>query len=536
METVTYLLVLLGDGQFHYFTFSRETGALTYIEKVFIGAQPTALLKIDREGATNIFIGSERPIMMYSSNNKLVFSDLLSNVVVDLCLLNSEKYKNCFVISDEKALSISTIESAPRLHVRSITTGEAVKKIAYQKETNTIGILCERPEGTSKSSISKSATLLTRAGPDIAANIRNTNGSDDGMVHSFVLLNADTFEPLHTYEFPYNEHVVSITSAKLGSDPKTYYIVGTAIIRNREFRVSSGRITFFEANLGNPHFLVRVFEKHTRGCPFSVNVLRSNLIVALNSSVRVFKWIMPDRADLKLECSYFNNLSASQVKVEGDLVVVDDVLRSFGILSYNPVENTLEERARDYRGMCMTALEFIDADTIIGSDIGYNIIVGKLTKPPHFDSYEFLEKGLYHIGEAISTFQRGVFRASSLNRSISIGQPVIYGTTDGTIGMVAQIPHETYRLLAAVESVVIKKLPNYARIPYTSYRRFETEGAVDVAFGFIDGDMVEFTLKLSREDQLELFSSLQIPDYLSMNAEQTVDEVMEKVNDLARIH
>ncbi|KAI8425415.1 hypothetical protein MSG28_007162, partial [Choristoneura fumiferana] len=76
LEGVCYLLCALGDGSMFYFTVDPETGVLTNRKKVTLGTQPTVLRSFRSLSTTNIFACSDRPTVIFSSNHKLVFSNV----------------------------------------------------------------------------------------------------------------------------------------------------------------------------------------------------------------------------------------------------------------------------------------------------------------------------------------------------------------------------------------------------------------------------------------------------------------------------
>ena len=74
-EGTNYLLCALGDGSLFYFVVSTA-GTLTEKKKVTLGTQPTVLRKFRTGAVSNVFACSDRPTVIYSSNQKLVFSNI----------------------------------------------------------------------------------------------------------------------------------------------------------------------------------------------------------------------------------------------------------------------------------------------------------------------------------------------------------------------------------------------------------------------------------------------------------------------------
>lgn len=60
--------------------------------KVTLGTQPTVLKTFRSLATTNVFACSDRPTVIYSSNHKLVFSNVNLKEVSHMCPLNSDGY------------------------------------------------------------------------------------------------------------------------------------------------------------------------------------------------------------------------------------------------------------------------------------------------------------------------------------------------------------------------------------------------------------------------------------------------------------
>ena len=81
-------------------------GVLSERKKVTLGTQPTVLRTFRSLSTSNVFACSDRPTVIYSSNHKLVFSNVNLKEVNYMCPLNSEGYP------DRSAAQRLTTESA----------------------------------------------------------------------------------------------------------------------------------------------------------------------------------------------------------------------------------------------------------------------------------------------------------------------------------------------------------------------------------------------------------------------------------------
>jgi DNA damage-binding protein 1 len=61
----------------------------------------------------------------------------------------------------------------------------------------------------------------------------------------------------------------------------------------------------------------------------------------------LFEWTA--EKELRLECSYFNNIIALYLKTKGDFILVGDLMRSMTLLQYKTMEGSFEEVSMQYR-------------------------------------------------------------------------------------------------------------------------------------------------------------------------------------------
>uniref|UniRef100_A0A1I8C0G3 DNA damage-binding protein 1 n=1 Tax=Meloidogyne hapla TaxID=6305 RepID=A0A1I8C0G3_MELHA len=309
MESLHYLFVALGDGTVIHFRINPENGLLFDQKKFSLGTQPTTLMKfISKKLAVNVFVCSDRPTVIYSSNNKLSFSNVNLRSVNQMCPLNSEHYRGCLALTDGENLLIGTIDDIQKLHIRNVPLGESVSRLVYQPETKLIAILTYRPEeyvgcngviqnnkhNYSRPSISvmgakyasaqhpqqqqqpqfsESSTPSSSNKQSQCQQIEPTNvdsccapastsstavaptaviapHSDTEMeVYSVCFLDSNTFECLNVLELNKQEVGISICSAHLGEDPNPYFAIGTAIVvpDEQEPKQAIGRILIVQA-------------------------------------------------------------------------------------------------------------------------------------------------------------------------------------------------------------------------------------------------------------------------------------------------
>src|SRR5690606_27836052 len=75
-EGIPYLLCAMGDGHLFSYKFDPKTGGLSGKKKVSLGTKPILLHPFTSKDTKNVFAASDRPTVIYSSNQKLLFSNV----------------------------------------------------------------------------------------------------------------------------------------------------------------------------------------------------------------------------------------------------------------------------------------------------------------------------------------------------------------------------------------------------------------------------------------------------------------------------
>ncbi|XP_070773858.1 DNA damage-binding protein 1 [Enoplosus armatus] len=540
-----YLLCALGDGALFYFGLDLQTGALSERKKVTLGTQPTVLRTFRSLSTSNVFACSDRPTVIYSSNHKLVFSNVNLKEVNYMCPLNSEGYPDSLALANNSTLTIGTIDEIQKLHIRTVPLYESPRRICYQEVSQCFGVLSSRVEiqdvsGTTSavrpsastqalsSSVSSSKLFPSSTSP------HETSFGEEVEVHSLLVVDQHTFEVLHAHQFLPSEYALSMVSCRLGKDPSVYFIVGTAMVYPEEAEPKQGRIIVFHYTDGK---LQTVAEKEVKGAVYSMVEFNGKLLASINSTVRLYEWTA--EKELRTECNHYNNIMALYLKTKGDFILVGDLMRSVLLLAYKPMEGNFEEIARDFNPNWMSAVEILDDDNFLGAENAFNLFVCQKDSAATTDEerQHLQEVGVFHLGEFVNVFCHGSLVLQNLGESSTPTQgSVLFGTVNGMIGLVTSLSEGWYSLLLDLQNRLNKVIKSVGKIEHSFWRSFHTERKTEQATGFIDGDLIESFLDLGRAKMQEVVSTLQIDDGSGMKREATVDEVIKIVEELTRIH
>lgn len=500
-EGISYLLCALGDGHLLNFVLSMSTGELTDRKKVSLGTQPITLRTFSSKDATHVFAASDRPTVIYSSNKKLLYSNVNLKEVSHMCPFNVAAFPDSLAIAKEGELTIGTIDEIQKLHIRSIPLGEHARRISHQEQTRTFA-LCS---------------------------VKYTQSTaDDPEMHFIRLLDDQTFEFISTYPLDQFEYGCSILSCSFSDDGNVYYCIGTAYVMPEENEPTKGRILVFIVEDGK---LQLIAEKETKGAVYSLNAFNGKLLAAINQKIQLYKWASREDGgsrELQTECGHHGHILALYVQTRGDFIVVGDLMKSISLLIFKHEEGAIEERARDYNANWMSAVEILDDDIYLGAENNFNLFtVRKNSEGATDEERSRLEVvGEYHLGEFVNRFRHGSLVMRLPDSDVGQIPTVIFGTVNGVIGVIASLPHDQYLFLEKLQSNLRKVIKGVGGLSHEQWRSFYNEKKTVDAKNFLDGDLIESFLDLSRNRMEEISKAMSVP----------VEELMKRVEELTRLH
>lgn len=178
-----------------------------------------------------------------------------------MCSLNAESYPDSLALATDSTVTIGTIDEIQKLHIRTVPLGESPRRIAYQETSQSFGVITMRVDMQESGVVRPSASTQAAS----TSNSRDTHSSpaahnkpshtvnDIGQeveVHNLLVIDQHTFEILHSHTLLNTEYAISLISTKLGSDPTSYFIVGTAFVNPDESIPKMGRIILYHWNDG----------------------------------------------------------------------------------------------------------------------------------------------------------------------------------------------------------------------------------------------------------------------------------------------
>ncbi|XP_057415588.1 DNA damage-binding protein 1a [Lotus japonicus] len=499
-EGISYLLCALGDGHLLNFMLNTSSGELTDRKKVSLGTQPITLRTFSSKNTTHVFAASDRPTVIYSSNKKLLYSNVNLKEVSHMCPFNSAAIPDSLAIAKEGELTIGTIDDIQKLHIRTIPLGEHARRICHQEQSRTFAICSLKYNHTS---------------------------AEESESHFVRLLDDQTFEFISTYPLDTYEYGCFIISCSFSDDNNVYYCVGTAYVLPEESEPTKGRILVFTVEDGK---LQLIAEKETKGAVYCLNAFNGKLLAAINQKIQLYKWVLRDDGthELQSECGHHGHILALYVQTRGDFIVVGDLMKSISLLIYKHEEGAIEERARDYNANWMSAVEILDDDVYLGTENSFNLFtVRKNSEGATDEERGRLEViGEYHLGEFVNRFRHGSLVMRLPDSDVGQIPTVIFGTINGVIGVIASLPHEQYVFLEKLQSNLRKVIKGVGGLSHEQWRSFNNEKKTAEARNFLDGDLIESFLDLNRSKMDEVSKALDV----------SVEELCKRVEELTRLH
>ncbi len=214
-----------------------------------------------------------------------------------------------------------------------------------------------------------------------------------------------------------------------------------------------------------------------------------------------------------------HNESKAESKEEEQFAIVGDLMRSISLVQYYPEHSSLEEIARDFNSNWTTAIEMLHANVYLGAENWNNLFCLRRntasTSPEVQCRLETV--GEYHLGEMCNTFLPGslvmpvgkqsnkprtttpespAHRVAARKPPVVTGSQTLFGTVDGTLGVILGLDGRTAAFLSCLERALSSTIKPVGDLEHRLFRAVQANHRIHPAHGFIDGDLIESFLDL----------------------------------------
>ena len=216
----------------------------------------------------------------------------------------------------------------------------------------------------------------------------------------------------------------------------------------------------------------------------------------------------------------------------GDLIIVGDLMKSLQLLKFDRSSHSLVLQARDFNPAWMSAALMLSDDVYLGAENNHNLFT--VRRNPSDSSDEDRSRldivGQYHLGDFVNGFKHGSLVMKLPDSEIAKIPTVLYGTINGSIGIIASLTKEDFLALSLLQNVLRKFIKGVGGFDHSSWRSYDTPfvRTSKESTGFIDGDLLEQLLDLSKED----ISKIEV----EIGDEIEASKVFQLVEDLSRLH
>jgi len=259
-----------------------------------------------------------------------------------------------------------------------------------------------------------------------------------------------------------------------------------------------------------------VVEKEVKGAVYHVLPFAGGkIIAAINSKIQIFSWVVNENNNnpsLKDEVSKHGHMLALHLVTRGEFIVVGDMMKSISVYVYKPLDNTIEEIAKDYNPNWMNAVEALDDDTFIGTENSMNLfVVHKNSDAATDEERGKLEMvGEFHLGEFVNRFRHGSLMMKQPESEAANIPTMIFGSVNGVIGVIATLPKELYEFLYKLQQRLVTVIKGVGGFTHEQWRSFHNERKTSEARNFVDGDLIELFLDLKHDKMLEVVKGLDV--------------------------
>ncbi|GAA5997405.1 hypothetical protein JCM5350_003830, partial [Sporobolomyces pararoseus] len=521
-DGATILFAGLGDGSLVTMEVDTDKKEIksTSLKTVVLGNRPFILSEFDQNGkGTNVFACSDRPTVISRNKERLVYSSVNIEEVAAVASISGGSDQSTLAIVSPGVLRLGKINAIQQIDVKTIPLDEdEPRRIAHDPKQHTFGVLCSRRD------------------------VDRTSGRRSTLA-SVRFIAEETLSNRSTIEFGSNEEGQAITRFESGES--SFFAVGTAITGEGAVEPEKGRLALFRQT--ETQEFVQIAETAINGCPFAiVDAGNSSLALAVNSQVLIYSFDLSNNS-LSLTATWSGAFIALSLARGPDAtIVVGDALRSMTLLKFTASpEPKLEEVARDYRSRYMVGVESILSPSIdaenqtrefIGAETDLNLFTvqydpssaaGRLE-----DAGSLAPRGSFHLGEMVSKFRHGVFGQQYGDSSGAAQPKLIFTTSAGSIGIIAELDSSASKLLSSLERNMRSFVKGVGGLSQEEFRSFKIEKRSIPSSGFVDGSFVQQFLDLSATEQDQIMEGKS--EFEKLPADK--NEVIRVLEEVGRLH
>ncbi|KAI8994749.1 CPSF A subunit region-domain-containing protein [Pilobolus umbonatus] len=504
-ENISYLLVALGDGQFYNFKLDYS-GALWDKKRTFLGKLPINLSKFISNGTSHVFAASDKPSVIHSRNQKLIYSNVNLKEVRCVTPFNNVFFPDAIALTTRDELIIGQMEEIQKLHITKIPTTDTPRRITYQETSRSFGIVTERMT-------SEAVSLSTTTG-------------------GFEIRDDQSFKVIDRIYFKQFERVLSAASVTFSGDMNEYFVVGTGKESDAFETKSIGRIIVLL--VAPDRRLTVISQIKTQGMVEYIKPFQGKLLASVRGMLYLYDWQCQDVKRLVPLCSIQLPSLTECLTTYGDMIISGDMAYSVVVLRYDEKSQTLVEIAAHERLKEVLAVEAINDKLFIATERDGHLFVVERSVDESGNDEPLLETvSSWHLGDVVRRFRYGSLGMNTTDPDISpLPATLLFGTVSGSIGVIADLTAERFKLLDQMQYNMNKVVKSIGDLSHIDWRSVSIMDRKEEAANFIDGDLIESFLDLTPQQMQEVIDG----QHGGRKLDLSVEDLCKVVEELMSIH
>ncbi|KAJ4301385.1 hypothetical protein N0V90_003477 [Kalmusia sp. IMI 367209] len=501
------LFAAMADGNVVTYVFEPSTYELSGRKSIVLGTREVTFRALPRgNGLYNVFATCEHPSLIYSSEDRLVYSAVTAEKATTVCPFDSEAYPGSIAIATSEDLRIALVDTERTTHVQTLKVDETVRRIAYSPSLKAFGL------GTIK---------------------RILKGGEEQLLSHFKLVDEIQFKELDTWALNEEELVESVMRCELpdgSGNTAERFVIGTVYVNDEEIVMERGRIIILEVTPDRQFKLVT--ELAVKGGCRCLAICNGKIVAALIKTVTIYdvEYRSESSPDLVKLAHFRCSTAPTDIAVNGSLIAIADLMKSLVVVEYQRGEaglpDALVEVARHFQTAWTTAVAELEENVYVVTDAEGNLTI--LYREPNGvtddDKRRLNVSSEMQLGEMVNRIRR--IDVAAAPGAIVLPRAFM-GTVDGSIYLLGLIAPSHQNLLMTLQSNLGELVHALGDLPFAKYRAYKNHvRESDEPFRFVDGEFLERFLDAEESVQRKAVEGLGVD----------VEEMRGLVEGLRRMH
>lgn len=392
------LLVATEDGTVVTFDVSASGAELSGRKSVTLGNSPSRFHLLPHgDGECSVFATTEFASLIHSDSGRILYSASTADDAAFVVPLRTEGFPSSIVISTNDHVRVCAVDKMRRTHVKPLTVGESVRRVAYSSALKAFGLGCVKKELVGNQEVVSSRVRLV----------------DE-------IIFEELGKPFELEQSAGIELAECVIRAKLPDSKGSMverFIVGTSFLPDspdiRPADQRHGRIIVL--GVDENRRLYQLLSRKLKGSCRSLKVMGERYIIAgLQKTVVVYNYNETTTTTASLEklATYRPANVPVEIDVSGMVIGIADLTQSLTLVEFVPANKggaaKMVVRANHFSPSWSTALSHLDDEQWLEADSTGNLCVVRRNVEAHTPDEKLRMDVIseINIGEQINRIRR----------------------------------------------------------------------------------------------------------------------------------